>query len=59
MHPGPDITGPAAASLTAVTAGQARRALAKLARAHLTAEHAPGRLSPASEDVRLKVGSRH
>jgi tetratricopeptide (TPR) repeat protein len=42
-HPGPDITVPAAASLTAATSGQARGALEELARIHLLSEHAPGR----------------
>jgi tetratricopeptide (TPR) repeat protein/transcriptional regulator with XRE-family HTH domain len=43
VHPGPDITVPAAASLTGVSLPQARRALAELARAHLITEHSPGR----------------
>ena len=43
VHPGPDITAPAAASLAGVPVPQARQALAELARAHLTTEHAPGR----------------
>src|SRR5262249_58989768 len=43
VHCGPDITVPAAASLGGVPAGQARRALAKLAGASLAAEHRPGR----------------
>jgi tetratricopeptide (TPR) repeat protein len=45
VHPGPDITAPAAASLAAVPPPQARRALSELARAHLITEHAPGRYS--------------
>jgi DNA-binding SARP family transcriptional activator/tetratricopeptide (TPR) repeat protein len=45
LHPGPDISVPAAASLTATDAGQARRLLAELARAHLITEHAPGRFT--------------
>jgi DNA-binding SARP family transcriptional activator/tetratricopeptide (TPR) repeat protein len=42
-HPGPDITAAAAASLAAVPAGHARRALTELAGAHLVTEHVPGR----------------
>ena len=43
VHPGPDITVAAAASLAGVDAAQARQALRELAAAHLIAEHAPGR----------------
>jgi len=43
VHPGPDITAPAAASLSGVPLPQARHALAELASAHLITEHAPGR----------------
>ena len=43
IHPGPDITAPATASLADVEPAQARYLLAELARAHLVAEHAPGR----------------
>jgi tetratricopeptide (TPR) repeat protein/transcriptional regulator with XRE-family HTH domain len=43
LHPGPDISVPAAASLAAVGEPQARRLLGGLARAHLIAEHVPGR----------------
>jgi DNA-binding SARP family transcriptional activator len=43
LHPGPDIAVTAAASLAAVPPGQARALLAELKRAHLLAEHAPGR----------------
>jgi tetratricopeptide (TPR) repeat protein len=43
MYPGPDVTVPAAASLAGVPVAQARRLLGELARAHLLAEHAPGR----------------
>jgi len=43
LHPGPDITVAAAASLAAVPPGQARALLAELTRAHLLAAHAPGR----------------
>jgi tetratricopeptide (TPR) repeat protein len=45
LHPGPDISAPAAASLAALPAGHARSALAELARAHLVTEHAPGRFA--------------
>ena len=43
LHPGPDIAVGAAASLAAVPPGQARALLAELSRAHLLAEHMPGR----------------
>ena len=43
MHPGPDISAPAAASLLAVTPSQARAALAELVRASLLTEDAVGR----------------
>jgi tetratricopeptide (TPR) repeat protein/transcriptional regulator with XRE-family HTH domain len=43
LHPGPDITIPAAASLAGIPPSQARRALDKLAEANLIFEHAPGR----------------
>jgi tetratricopeptide (TPR) repeat protein len=43
LHPGPDISPAAAASLAGIPAGQARQALRELAAAHLLAEHAPGR----------------
>jgi len=43
LHPGPDISAAAAASLAAVGEPEARRTLGELTRAHLTAEHAPGR----------------
>ena len=45
LHPGPDITCPAAASLAGLPAGQVRRDLAELARAHLVTEHVPGRFT--------------
>jgi DNA-binding SARP family transcriptional activator/tetratricopeptide (TPR) repeat protein len=45
VHPGADISGPAAASLAGVTAGQARQALAELARTHLITELNAGRYS--------------
>jgi hypothetical protein len=43
LHPGPDITIAAAASLAGIPAEQARVLLAELARAHLLAEYRPGR----------------
>ncbi len=43
VHPGPDISAPAAASLLAVTPSQARAALAELVRASLLTEDAVGR----------------
>jgi tetratricopeptide (TPR) repeat protein len=43
VHPGPDITAPAAASTAGVPPPQGREALRDLARAHLVSEHLPGR----------------
>jgi DNA-binding SARP family transcriptional activator len=43
IHPGPDITGPAAASLAAASREQASAALNELASACLLTEHSPGR----------------
>jgi tetratricopeptide (TPR) repeat protein len=43
VHPGQDVAVPAAASLAAIEPEQARLLLAELTRAHLIAEHAPGR----------------
>ena len=43
LHPGPDISAPAAASLAALQVPAARRLLRELTRAHLVTEHAPGR----------------
>jgi tetratricopeptide (TPR) repeat protein/transcriptional regulator with XRE-family HTH domain len=45
IHPGPDICVPAAASLAGIAEADAQRLLRELARAHLIAEHAPGRFS--------------
>jgi DNA-binding SARP family transcriptional activator/tetratricopeptide (TPR) repeat protein len=45
LHPGPDITVAAAASLGGTGRTQARRALAELAGAHLLTEHVPGRFT--------------
>jgi DNA-binding SARP family transcriptional activator/tetratricopeptide (TPR) repeat protein len=43
LHPGPDFTPAAAASLAGIPGGQARAPLAELTRAHLLTEHVPGR----------------
>jgi DNA-binding SARP family transcriptional activator/tetratricopeptide (TPR) repeat protein len=43
LHPGPDITVPAAASMAGIPEPEARRLLQGLAHAHLIAEHVPGR----------------
>jgi tetratricopeptide (TPR) repeat protein/transcriptional regulator with XRE-family HTH domain len=43
LHPGPDITVPAAASLAGTSEPEARRMLGELARGCLIAEHVPGR----------------
>jgi DNA-binding SARP family transcriptional activator/tetratricopeptide (TPR) repeat protein len=43
VHPGPDISLSAAASLAAVTRAQAGAALRELARTHMVAEHLPAR----------------
>ena len=45
VHPGPDITEPAAASLAATDAAEASRLLRGLARVRLITEHAPGRFA--------------
>ncbi|HEX6525695.1 MAG TPA: BTAD domain-containing putative transcriptional regulator [Streptosporangiaceae bacterium] len=45
IHPGPDVTVPAAASLTGLTPWQARGLLAELDREHLITEHLPGRFT--------------
>jgi tetratricopeptide (TPR) repeat protein len=45
LHPGPDITEAAAASLAGVAADQAHRCLAELTAAHLVTEQVPGRFS--------------
>jgi tetratricopeptide (TPR) repeat protein/transcriptional regulator with XRE-family HTH domain len=49
IHPGPDISVSAAASLAGISEPEARRLLGGLARAHLIAEHIPGRY--ASHDL--------
>jgi DNA-binding SARP family transcriptional activator/tetratricopeptide (TPR) repeat protein len=43
VHPGPELTGHAAASLLGVPLAEARKLLAQLARAHLVSESSPGR----------------
>jgi DNA-binding SARP family transcriptional activator/tetratricopeptide (TPR) repeat protein len=45
MHPGPDVSAPAAASLAGVTQVQARAALAELTQASLLAEDVAGRFA--------------
>ena len=45
LHPGPDVTAAAAASMAGVPRPEARRGLGDLTRAHLLTEHAPGRFS--------------
>jgi tetratricopeptide (TPR) repeat protein len=43
LHPGPDLTAPAAASLAGIRESEAHILLAELTRAHLIGEHLPGR----------------
>jgi DNA-binding SARP family transcriptional activator/DNA-binding XRE family transcriptional regulator len=43
VHPGPDLTVPAAASLAGLPPARARQALTELSQAHLITEHTPGR----------------
>ncbi|MFJ8105886.1 BTAD domain-containing putative transcriptional regulator [Streptomyces sp. NPDC096132] len=43
LHPGPDITLPAAASLAGLTVPHTRRLLSELTQTHLVDEHVPGR----------------
>lgn len=45
VHPGPDISAAAAASLAGITLDEARETLAELARAHLIGEPTPGRFA--------------
>jgi DNA-binding SARP family transcriptional activator/tetratricopeptide (TPR) repeat protein len=45
LHPGPDISVAAAASLNGTAEPAAFRALAELTRAHVTSEHVPGRFA--------------
>jgi tetratricopeptide (TPR) repeat protein len=43
LHPGPDLSAPAAASLTGLALAQVRLSLTELTRANLLTEHTPGR----------------
>jgi tetratricopeptide (TPR) repeat protein len=43
LHPGPDVSVPAAAGLADIPVERARSLMAELARTHLIAEHTPGR----------------
>ncbi|MEU4037333.1 AfsR/SARP family transcriptional regulator [Streptomyces collinus] len=43
LHPGPDVTAPAAAALAGLTVPAARGLLTELSRLHLVNEHTPGR----------------
>jgi len=45
LHAGPDISTAAAASMAGLALDEGRRGLVELTRAHLLAEHAPGRFS--------------
>ena len=45
LHPGPDISTPAAASLAGISLTQAQAFLGELSRASLIAEHVPGRFA--------------
>jgi DNA-binding SARP family transcriptional activator len=45
LHAGPDISTAAAASMAGLPLGEGRRGLVELTRAHLLAEHVPGRFS--------------
>jgi tetratricopeptide (TPR) repeat protein/transcriptional regulator with XRE-family HTH domain len=45
LHPGPDVSAPAAASLAGVPLMRARKALGELTRAYLVTEYAPGRFT--------------
>jgi DNA-binding SARP family transcriptional activator/tetratricopeptide (TPR) repeat protein len=45
LHPGPDISVPAAASLAGLARDTTRHLLAELTRAHLATEHVPGRFA--------------
>ena len=45
VHPGPDISLPAAASLNGIPLRQARETLTELTRAHLLSQPAPGRFA--------------
>jgi DNA-binding SARP family transcriptional activator/tetratricopeptide (TPR) repeat protein len=43
LHPGPEVTAPAAASLAAITLPETRAALRELSRVHMLTEQRPGR----------------
>ena len=45
LHPGPDISLPAAASLAGISRAEAAAALRELTRTHMAAEHLPGRFA--------------
>src|SRR5579862_9891274 len=45
LHPGPDISSPAAASLAGMSRAEAGAALRELAQAHMVAEYLPGRFT--------------
>jgi DNA-binding SARP family transcriptional activator/tetratricopeptide (TPR) repeat protein len=45
LHPGPDISLPAAASLAGISRAEAGTALRELTRTHMAAEHLPGRFA--------------
>ena len=45
LHAGPDVSAPAAASMAGLPLDEGRRRLGELTRAHLLAEHVPGRFS--------------
>ncbi len=45
VHPGPDVSLSAAASLAAISRAEARTALRELTRSHMAAEHLPGRFT--------------
>jgi DNA-binding SARP family transcriptional activator/tetratricopeptide (TPR) repeat protein len=61
LHPGQDLTAPAAASLAGIPAARARLALAELCGAHLLAEHTPGRyaLHDLLRDYATELTHRH
>jgi tetratricopeptide (TPR) repeat protein len=64
LHPGPDITGPAAASLAGVPVAEVGPLASDLVRAHLLTEHSPGRyvfhdlLRTYAGELATKVDSR-
>jgi tetratricopeptide (TPR) repeat protein len=55
LHPGPDVSSGAAASLCGTTPEQVRPMLAELDRAHLVEEHSPGRFT--SHDLLRAYGT--